>query len=708
MRHTVPVSMWFDAQKGIRMLYQFSRQGLVRQFVQVTALLVLLVVGALGVFSARFSAASLETQAEVNLKQQVDSARRLIDTAYSISVDSTDRLATFFVGMFPDGLAVNESASIKVGAIDAPTLKSGEMGVNLNFKDVDAFSKSTGGVATVFARQGDDFVRVTTSLKKENGERAIGTFLGKAHPAHASMLAGKEYLGKARLFGKDYMTKYVPVKDTSGKVVAILFVGFDLTPIFSSLSQSIAKIRFGETGYVYAVGTQGPEKGKFIFHPKLVGSDAMELKDVAGKAGFLAPLLEQAEGKITYLWNDESGAAREKVIAFTRTSGFGGWAVAGGTFRDEFSRDGRTLGFLLIGAGVGAAMLLVLLLYWLLSVRLKPLQDLAALARELGGGNLRARSAMQSATGTCNELAVLAGEMNGMAASFEALIGDVRNGVTAMIASSGEMTRTAGSMADGARRQSDAAGAMAANVEQVNTSVQVVSENARNATQLTQAAKLLAKDGATTLERVRGQISLATDSVAQSEITLKELGEHSRKISGIARIITEIAEQINLLALNAAIEAARAGEQGRGFAVVADEVAKLAERTGKSTQEISGMIATIQKASDSAVVGMRGAVERVQEGSAAVKDAEGVIGKLSDQANVVSNLVQEISDAVAEQASASNNMARHVEDVARMSESNSNEAGSTSNAAIHLADIAKTMENAIQVFRTHGRPVVPA
>ena len=160
---------------------------------------------------------------------------------------------------------------------DAGELKHwGEL-LNGNTTAVDRFHQQTGGVATVFAKKGDDFVRVTTSLKRENGERAVGTLLGHAHPAHAQVSAGRGYTGPATLFGTPYMTRYEPVKDAQGTVIALLFIGLDMGPHHAALTRLAAQAKLYDTGGIYLVDPRsGPAEALIAVHPSAAGRKLAE------------------------------------------------------------------------------------------------------------------------------------------------------------------------------------------------------------------------------------------------------------------------------------------------------------------------------------------------------------------------------------------------------------------------------------------------
>jgi hypothetical protein len=91
---------------------------------------------------------------------------------------------------------------------------------------VDAVVKEHGGVATLFVKSGDQFVRVATTVKKEDGTSAVGTALDANSPALAKLKNGKAYHGDATVFGKTYVAGYKPIKDASGAVIGAYFVGY--------------------------------------------------------------------------------------------------------------------------------------------------------------------------------------------------------------------------------------------------------------------------------------------------------------------------------------------------------------------------------------------------------------------------------------------------------------------------------------------------
>ena len=116
-----------------------------------------------------------------------------------------------------------------VGGKDAPALYFGSTRINNNFDVVDAVSKEDGKgmTATVFAKSGDEYIRVSTSVPKPDGSgRAIGTILDPAGKAIAEIKQGKPFYGEVTILGTPYITGYEPMKDGSGNVIGIYYVGY--------------------------------------------------------------------------------------------------------------------------------------------------------------------------------------------------------------------------------------------------------------------------------------------------------------------------------------------------------------------------------------------------------------------------------------------------------------------------------------------------
>jgi methyl-accepting chemotaxis protein len=121
------------------------------------------------------------------------------------------------------------TADVEVSITDGAVSRtvSGDLTGFADHEVVDRTTRMTGGVATVFAldpAQGN-FIRRSTNLRKEDGERATGTYLAADHPAQAVVRAGGTYVGPATLFGRDYLTIYHPTLDAAGRVNGILFIG---------------------------------------------------------------------------------------------------------------------------------------------------------------------------------------------------------------------------------------------------------------------------------------------------------------------------------------------------------------------------------------------------------------------------------------------------------------------------------------------------
>src|SRR3984893_5846614 len=106
---------------------------------------------------------------------------------------------------------------------------------------VDRATSYVGGNATLFVYDdaSQQFFRRTTNVKKENGDRAVGTQLAADHPGQPVLRRGEAYKGPAVLFGRRFFTAYQPVFNSAGNVIGIIYVGIPTAELDAMLWQAI-------------------------------------------------------------------------------------------------------------------------------------------------------------------------------------------------------------------------------------------------------------------------------------------------------------------------------------------------------------------------------------------------------------------------------------------------------------------------------------
>ena len=289
--------------------------------------------------------------------------------------------------------------------------------------------------------------------------------------------------------------------------------------------------------------------------------------------------------------------------------------------------------------------------------------------------------------------------MQSMQTALATTVNQVMQDADRVSGAASSLVQVSEQVAQASHAQSESASSMAAAIEEMTVGIGHVADNAHEAHAAAQQSGQLTLQSEGDVQQTIADMQAIADTVMNSANLIRNLDDHSRQIAAIVNVIQEIADQTNLLALNAAIEAARAGEQGRGFAVVADEVRKLAERTSNSTHEIAGMIGKIQSGTRDAVASMEAGVGLVDRGRAAADKAGGSMGRVHGEASSVLSAVGNISEGLREQSAATQDIARNVERIAQMSETNSQAAHQGALSAQQLRDLAVSLHHHIERFK---------
>ncbi|QCR37769.1 methyl-accepting chemotaxis protein [Nissabacter sp. SGAir0207] len=541
-------------------------------------------------------------------------------------------------------------------------MKSGDIVLNDNTAIPEDFLSRTGAISTLFMREGDDFLRITTSLKKEDGSRAMGTRLDRQSGAYRAVMAGETFKGLATLFGKQFITQYQPIKDESGKIIGIIFVGVNITPQFNQMRDTILGKRIGESGHFFVLdASQSSSRGQYLFHPTAEG------RAPAWSGDTLTQVLAQPRGTLTYQDDDLPAGSGDQVLVYHALPAWG-WVVAGTADEREILAGVTHSRNLFLGIGVVlvllfAALFMTITRNWLS----RPLEEVVKVAEEYAAGNLSATLSTQRQDEVGRMMTAMAGIGRGLAR----IVAQVREAAVEINQSTASLAADSENITGQISRQASSLEETSASMEQLTATVQQNAENVSEAMKLVRQTESAAQNGG--------------EAVTAAVSTMGDIKHASQRIADITTVIESIAFQTNILALNAAVEAARAGEHGKGFAVVAAEVRALAQRSAKSVKEIEALIAE--------------SLEKVEQGNRISAQTHEAMNDILSRIQQVRTIVSDIDIASHEQSAGIGQVNIAIVQIGQATQENAALVGNSEETASALNQKGQHLKKLVSMFR---------
>ena len=269
------------------------------------------------------------------------------------------------------------------------------------------------------------------------------------------------------------------------------------------------------------------------------------------------------------------------------------------------------------------------------------------------------------------EFARIKKAMTEIRATISNTLSEISSAAEQVLIGAQQISLSANELATGSQTQ-------AASVQQLNASVDIINqqttqnaEDAEEASKLSSRSTRNARDG--------------NDAMQHMLTAMQQIRESTNNISGIMRLISDIAFQTNLLSLNAAVEAARAGEHGRGFGVVAEEVRNLATRSQNAAKDTNALI--------------EDSTSRVEAGSAMAHNTAESLDVIVKNATEVMNLIGRISEASRNQSEAVAQIATGLHQISSVVQSNSAVSQQTAAASQELNSQAEILRQLLSYFR---------
>jgi len=279
------------------------------------------------------------------------------------------------------------------------------------------------------------------------------------------------------------------------------------------------------------------------------------------------------------------------------------------------------------------------------------------------------------------------------------LVSSINQNAVEVSSAAKETQATAIHLAEASEHQAQEIAGASAAVNEMAVSIDQVSANAAESSQVAQRSVEIANKGSEVVQNTIKGMDTIREQIQDTAKRIKRLGESSQEIGDIVSLINDIADQTNILALNAAIQASMAGDAGRGFAVVADEVQRLAERSAGATKQIEALVKTIQTDTNEAVISMENTTTEVVKGARLAENAGISLEEIEHVSTSLADLIQSISNAARQQAASAGHISSTMNVIQEITSQTSAGTSATAKSIGNLAELAGQMRSSVAGFK---------
>lgn len=587
-----------------------------------------------GIFVLNKQKEKIFKDTDLRMYEQVDDIVLLINQQLEINQEKVKfDLVTAHSFFYRKGnIEVDNKKTISYKAINQITKEVSDVNVNEwllngsiiqnNFSIVDEIQKMTGSTSTIFQKIPQGYLRISTNIKNDKGERAVGTYIPNSSEVIKTIEKGETFYGRAFVVNDWYLTAYEPII-IDGEIQGILYVGVKEKNV-NKLKKIFSEKKYFASGYPFMVD----KTGTFIIHPKKEGENFYN-------AEFFQQLIHSntKKGKTYYKWG-----GKQKFQYFKYMDNIEAY-VSVSIYEEELLGIIKDLRFSLIISMIFGSIVFIIINYFIARTITNSLNRAVKLTEIIASGNLTEKLEIDQK----DEIGQLAKALNKMSDKLKDIVNGIIEGAEGIAGASQEVTSVANQLSEGATEQASSVEQISATMEEISSNIDQNNDNAQQAEQ----------NADTTLKSII-DINDKTDKAVEAQ----------RKISEKIQIISDIAFQTNILALNAAVEAARAGESGKGFAVVAAEVKKLAQNSKIAAEDIVNLVKDSLEIAENTGISMKDAMPNVEKNTNLVQEISAASNEQTKGVAEVNNAIAQLGNIAQNYAASSEVMASNAEELA--------------------------------------------